>query len=227
MTYSAIAAAAILTSVTAQAAVIAEYNFSGNLDSSATPVTGVTANAVTEGAGIGGSGGYSTAQNLYTEGTITGADLDGEVTGLRYHSFTIDVASGFQMDLTSLTLDAGYSMSATDFGGKIMTQSLLTSVGGFSGAAVVGSISSDLTAYPGSSATMVYKPWVIDLNDAAFQGLTGSTEFRFYMTDNSSKPGRHRMDDFVLNGEISAVPEPSCAALLGLGGFSLIMRRRR
>lgn len=37
----------------------------------------------------------------------------------------------------------------------------------------------------------------------------------------------HVMDNIVLNGTISAVPEPSSTALLGLGGLALILRRRK
>lgn len=60
-------------------------------------------------------------------------------------------------------------------------------------------------------------------------GLVNGNEFivRFGLRDNQTGSAPYEIDNFVLDGTIIAVPEPSSAALLGLGGLSLILRRRR
>ncbi|MFC4991455.1 PEP-CTERM sorting domain-containing protein [Rubritalea tangerina] len=57
-------------------------------------------------------------------------------------------------------------------------------------------------------------------NYLVFRGITAS---EFTLSDNGTSPGKPG----VAGIEIVAVPEPSLSLLLGLGGFSLTLRRRR
>lgn len=65
----------------------------------------------------------------------------------------------------------------------------------------------------------------VDLSlDPAFQGLSGTTEIRVYFSDDVTNNGQiHLLDNLF----ITVVPEPSSLALVGLGGFFLLRRRRR
>ena len=191
-----------------QAAVIAEYNFGADL-AATTEGANVTASDIGLSSGIAGAGvaGRSSTDGgcLYVRCSGTGlTDLAGAIADIDYVSFTIDVAAGYEMDLTSLTLEQGYTNNTT-YTGKFLTADLLTSVGGFTAADGVSSITSYATT-PQSGFTVYYQSWTIDseFSGVEFQGLTGSTEFRFYLTDNTNSADIiHRFDDIVLNGTVT------------------------
>jgi len=64
---------------------------------------------------------------------------------------------------------------------------------------------------------------------AALQGLTDETvEFRFLLGDDSGATSRiHVLDNIVIDGTVSAIPEPSATLLLDGAGFLMLLRRRR
>lgn len=210
-----------------QGAVIAGYNFGSDL-AATTEGANVTASAIGLSAGLAGYGGRSggAGGHLYTRSSGTGVtDLAGAITDNDYLTFTIDVAAGYEMNLTSLTLLQGYTRNSS-YTGKFLTANLLTSVDGFSSADSVSDITSWATIKDNGS-TPHFQTWTIDseFSGAKFQGLTGSTEFRFYLTDNTNDTNIiHRFDDIVLNGTV--IPEPATLCLLGLGGLLSLKRRR-
>jgi hypothetical protein len=69
----------------------------------------------------------------------------------------------------------------------------------------------------------------ISLSSSEYQGLTGTITFRIYAYDDSDSTGdMDRLDNVVLNGTLSAIPEPSSFALLaGMFGLCLVALRRR
>ena len=215
----------------AEADVIANYNFSADLSATASDAN-VTANALTVGAGLGASGRSGSSFSLFARASET--DADNEISIVKaiaaadYFSFTVDVAAGFQMDLTSLSFDAGYTRIGS-FEGKRFKTYLLTSIDGFDDAGdIIGSETVDVTVnggslqYPNGTTTN-------SLAGAQFQGITTSTEFRLYIADDTGVSDYiHRIDNLVLNGVVSAaVPEPSGLVLLGSGFAALLFARRR
>lgn len=70
-----------------------------------------------------------------------------------------------------------------------------------------------------------------------FKNISAATTFRVYFTDPDTDFGfairdggalGSGTDDFIINGSVSAIPEPSAvAALLGLGALGLVLLRRR
>ncbi len=70
---------------------------------------------------------------------------------------------------------------------------------------------------------------------AVGDALTGTVLFRIYGYGATSSSGTFDLEKtkydgtygLAINGDVVAVPEPSSAALLGLGGLALILRRRR
>ena len=188
-----------------QGEVIVGYNFGSNLAATSEGAN-VTASDIGLSSGLAGYAAHSSTGGgcLYARSSGTGiTNLAGAITDIDYVSFTIDVAAGYEMDLTSLTLQQGYTQNGGDTT-KSLTADLLTSASGFTSADSLSSITSYATT-PNSGSTVYYQSWTIDsaISGAEFLGLTGSTEFRFYLTDDTNNADIiHRFDDIVLNGTV-------------------------
>ena len=217
---------------------IVQYSFSSNLNAT-TEDANLTASAVTLGSGLsanpsgdGNAGRSGSSNSLFARASVTNPTNQitsaTAITANDYFSFTVDVGSGFEMDLTSLTFDLGYTRNGS-FEGKQFRTYLLTDIDGFSSSNLVGYDTVDATVnggslqYPNGTTT-------ITLSGAQYQNLTGSTEFRLFIADNTgSSDYIHRIDNVTLNGEVAAiVPEPGSLAMLGgLMALGYVMVRRR
>ena len=228
----ATAAVGLMTSASLSAATIAQYTFASNL-SATTKDANLTASAFTVGAGIAGSGRSSSSASLFARASET--DFSNQISSTTaigandYFSFSVGANSGFEMDLTSITFDLGYTRNGS-FEGKQFRTYVLSSIDGFTSSALLGFDTIDIGAntstatYPNGTAT-------ISLAGAQFQDLTSSTEFRLYIADNTGDTNYiHRIDNVTLNGEVVAfVPEPGTYALMSglLALCSVMLRRRR
>ncbi|MDQ8206312.1 PEP-CTERM sorting domain-containing protein [Coraliomargarita sp. SDUM461003] len=219
--------------------VLAEYTFgvpstassaSSDLDSDS------IASVFTAGAGLdsGSIGFSSTAPSnagaaaaapyvRYVRGNTTGNTEADAINGDDYFSFTITPDASFEVNLTSLIFD--YSANGSGSSGQNTASFFLRSeVDGYA-----TNIGITVSATAGVTAAD-YQRQTISLTDAAFQGLSGSTEFRIYLYQTQDSSGDvARLDNVTLNGSLSAIPEPSSFALLaGICGLtSVIVRRRR
>ncbi|MDG1242698.1 MAG: PEP-CTERM sorting domain-containing protein [Opitutae bacterium] len=224
----------LMASASLSAATIVEYTFDSN-----TSATTVDANLDLATVISGGSGITAPTRSATDGGTTfvrasdtstTTLTVGTAITNNDYLSFSVDVAAGYQMDLTSLVFDFGYTAGANYTPDKQFKAYLFTSVDGFVDSGdIVGSdtiiVDQENTGiqWPGEDTT-------IALSDARFQGLTGSTEFRIYLADTTGDSNHiHRFDDITLNGEVAAiVPEPGNFALIGgLLALGWLMIRRR
>lgn len=226
-----IAAVGLMTSASLSAATIAQYTFASDL-SATTVDANVTANDFTVGAGIAGAGRSGSSASLFARASVTdSSNVISSTTAINandYFSFTVDVNGGFEMDLTSLQFDLGYTRNGS-FEDKQFRTYLLSDIDGFTSGALIGFDTVDVTVnggslqYPNGTAT-------ISLAGAQFQDVTGSTEFRLYIADNTGDSNYiHRIDNVTLNGEVVAVvPEPGNFALIGgLLALGWVMVRRR
>lgn len=194
------------------AAILANYNFTSATASVDADVNSTASNFTSN---YSSNSGLSGAGNYFVRVQVTPALTD-PVSTTNYFTFTVTAASGFTLNLADLTLKTALVDSSQPTG----TTFVRSSVDGFA---------FDLGSYTQTgTASSDFTDRTIDLSGAAYQNLSSIT-FRIYHyddTDSTSSTGLvHRIDDVVLNG--SAIPEPASFALLGLGGLSLLARRRR
>ena len=209
----------LITSITlamiasASAATLASYTFDTDLSATATDVTA---------SDLSGGPGFSVIHSGTNAITTQGQGLDtGDTSGIfgaisagEYFTFTVTADAGESLDLTNLTGDFRLrGNGAQDF-------YFFSDVNGFNPSDVIASY----TGVPNGGSA-----FDIDLSGADYQGLSSITfrvvvDNRFTNTSVASDTG---FQGIVLNGDVVTVPEPTSAALLGLGGLTLLARRKR
>lgn len=141
-------------------------------------------------------------------GNLSGADA---VANGHFFSFTVTPDVGYEMDFTSLSFDAARGGGGTPRGYEVRS-----SVDGFAstlGTADVTTVRPTLSAYS------------VDLSDPGFDSLASPVEFRVY-TYSPNANNTVEYDNFVLDGSVALVPEPSMLATSVLA-MGLLSRRRR
>ena len=185
-------------------------------DASVTAISNLTAvlnNAGGFGQTQGGTGAFASDDVAFiAQNHNTGVDAD----SVKGYSFTFTVDASWSLD--SLTV---LSAHTNNVGGQnqSFTSDLVYSISG-------GTLGSPLT----ETSTEVYGV-LPAYHTVAFTGLASNTigagTYTVQVTqENFSGGGAYASFDGVTL-EATAVPEPSSAALLGLGGLALIMRRRK
>ncbi|MFT6792281.1 MAG: hypothetical protein ACJAR1_000260 [Rubritalea sp.] len=144
------------------------------------------------------AGGWDTSFDLVLDGTTSTIDLTSMVIDLR------------------LTNGSGGAQVTNSKSGQMLVE-LSGSISGVLGTADLGGN----IGYPSD----VYQRSV-DLS--SFAALDGSETYTITLQARGTGFGHHKsLQAFTLNGDTSAVPEPTTTALLGLGGLALILRRRK
>lgn len=216
----------ILTACSASslsAAVIASYDLGlagANTFNATTTETGVSNSALSNGSLstfiTNEDLGYPVGSNPVIQAAPTGTtniNAALAVANDSYFSFTVTPDAGQTVDLSNLTFNAARGGSS----GTARGYAVRSSVDGFA---------ADLGTADLATVRPTWTSVDIDLSAADFDALTTATTFRIYVYSNS--PARSvEFDDIVLNGDISAIPEPSGLALLLLGAASFSARRRR
>jgi hypothetical protein len=129
--------------------------------------------------------------------------------GLASHSFSIIIAPGFQVDLTSATWEFRKATGSAN----VRWLAFNTSEDGGN------LIYSEL-----GNARPAVQLADVDLTGAQYQGLTGIVTFNWYAGGEGS--GDIDFDTPVINGTVSPIPEPSSTLLIGLAGLATLIRRR-
>ncbi len=223
----------------ANAAVISNFNFTGppwtaakqsdfatfstNAGSVDTELNSTTSN-LSKTADID-SGGYSSyyirdadiSSTIYSGTTTSGVGMNfadvAEGAATDYISFTVAPTVGFEATYTNLTLFAGTYDGKAEFELRAFDGATETSLAAYS--------------FTDPNGATLNDP--ITAHNFEFTDFTSSDtmEFRLYAFDAVNENSAVRLDDIQLNGTVVSIPEPSAAALLGLGGLALILRRRK
>lgn len=217
------------------AATLAEYDFSNtsNRGQASIAGSGVTANDFLFFGSIAGANGFSSANDgsIYyrseqDEVDVMGNDEAGALASDYYFSFTVEVADTDDfLNLNQLTFDFGGSNALTSsFTENVLIYSDISeeTQGNalFSESQVIpAETSADPTLNSGN---------IVDLSAAEFQGIKSITFYVRAYSDANDNGQIFRADNFVLDGEVSSIPEPSVYALaLGVVGLGLVGLRRR
>lgn len=224
-------AAALSSTMGAQAAVLAGYDFTGSV---ATPTEGANVDA-TDFSNVDVLLQYSTSTAMPAAPSIflwSNESPDSQDVA-RYWQFTVAAESGYELDLDGLSLTLGSSDTTND--GTAFTSSLnvRSSVDAFGsdlifeqGSVATASATADKIVASPSPTTV--SDFSIDLSGLDFQGLNSVT-FRLYphVSVTSNQVGLIRLDTIAVTGDSALVPEPSSVALIGLGSAVCLLRRRR
>lgn len=193
---------------------------------------GINSSTITTGAGISAkttSGGPGTGASMkYTANAQTSSA--NSLANNSYLSFIISSEAGQAFDITSVQVaDVNFNTGAT------MQWELRTSVDNFA----TGFGLTDITSNAAEGIELFSPVGVtaqtsVELRLYSWWTVNGGSEANIHLRNDKTSivdfpdATGHLSDPIVLvNGSVSAVPEPSSAALLGLGGLSLIMRRRK
>jgi hypothetical protein len=147
----------------------------------------------------------------------------------RYLSVTITPNAGYSLDLNSISFTIQRS------GSGIRSYSVRSSLDSFSAnlPASISPANANLAVGAGNQFQ-----WVLDSNTSAQNGslitlgagydaLTSAVTFNFYGWNAELVGGTFSIDNVVLSGAVTPVPEPGTIALTGLGLVALALYRRK
>lgn len=210
------------------ASVSVDYDFSGATSAPTTVIGDISGSTMTSGAFTGGVAGathstFSDSIFVRTNGTgattANGDSIADAVSNDAYASFTITAGAE---DVVLNTITWAHYGTNTNFAGADFSVYAFQQSVGFNAGDEIGFTSTAGAEVAGDTAD--FSSGALALSGTITAGST--EEFRFYYVDNSTSTTRiSKLNSISITG--NTVPEPSSAALLGLGGLALILRRRK
>ncbi|MDF3130120.1 PEP-CTERM sorting domain-containing protein [Kiritimatiellaeota bacterium B1221] len=219
-----------------QADVLAEFNFDGSSLASADASTSWTTSDLSNGAGVpmtivtgpvnegGGSPDEYVSDDLPAIGmqfsSFNYDDLSASIAANGYFTFTVEPDAGTELTFT----DISFKFYKTDGAGATVSASIFSSIDGFSTTSDI--IGAGTLVGEGESDASLGRTVVL----SGLPSVSTATEFRIYLDDGGAGNNANFMglDDIILNGTPSVIPEPSSVLLmLGAGLLFVSSTRRR
>jgi len=227
--------AAVIFSTSAQAAVVAQYNFEAAVEPSGPVYTiaSVDSNSLSSATNfvlstaLQPSGAAVRPTGIYDDSTTFGFDGTGSFQGglvVSHGSTETTVAlSATKFAEFSVSPSANYELDLESFAFRYRTSN-----NGNSQALTLRSSRDNYAADINTVlVTSTFTNYSFTLTDSSFQNLQNTTTFRVYFTDTSTNADRnHRVDNVALNATVALVPEPTSAIAIIAGAGLLALRRR-
>lgn len=215
-------------------AVLARYNFDADTTNSA-GAANITVSSFTGGPGL------TEVAHVTTDGQPPGSwygenwSTSNDATAVRdsdlYAWFRVTVDSGMTMSLTNLSFDVkphgsgprSVLVDVIQVGGPI-AGNLLGNVFYHTDQSQTGEL--DPASTSGGASTR--KVWeTANFGSSSFTNLTGTYEIRIFGYNAPQSDREALIDNIILQGTVTAIPEPSAFLLCGLGSLALMARRAR
>jgi hypothetical protein len=194
----------------ASAAVIAEYTFAGNTLTSSDTDPLSTATTFNNGVGYTNTGFTSNSRRVTGAGGFGSASNNADPLNGEYFTFTVTPTS----PLDTLNI-AGLSFDALRGGGSPDDVSAFYLIDG-----------GPLTSFADISAETVSTAFNTESSGTLNLTANSSFEVRIVFHGNNQGNGSNRVDNVVLDGSVTVIPEPSSLAAVGLLGLVGLRRRR-
>ena len=233
------ACAALAAAGVAHADVLASFDFndSGNRTLS-TDADANSSASLTAGAGFtvlyenGNGSDRLVAEDPQVFGLDSGSTADrlaGALAGGDYVDVTLTPDSQRKLTFESLSFTYAERTSGTASGDYTLYLELRSGIDNFADP-ILTSFNGAAATANGNSTTHTARQALATFTGASFTDLAGPVTFRIVMADNRANAATTltgvTLDNIVINGTNSAIPEPSAAALLALGGLAALARRR-
>ena len=231
---AAIAAGFLLSLSPASSAVLVNYTFPSGSNASTASDPNVAVSLITSNIGIVGtdSGFSSSSSNAFARANATASSEVDAVEGADYFQFTLTPQGGYEVDLTSFSMQFGnQSSSSFNFASSFFVR---TSLDNFGSNVAISPTGTTLTFNQGvatrTTTSSSYGSGTVAFDvSGTYQNLASAVTLRIYIFDNSDSGTLvTRFDNVVINGNVSPIPEPSAAGLTALGSLlALALRRSR
>lgn len=142
-------------------------------------------------------------------------------TGTPWLTFNVQANTGYSLDLTALMFKFGGSTGSGTVTNYTPTYTVSYSLNNFATAGTqVGTGSATFSISTTNTTDLSYSA-NIDLSSIGGIASSETVAFRIALSDNSTSTNvSYRVDDLVLTGAVSAIPEPSVYAIIA-GAFAL------